>query len=325
MFKFEQIFPCLGAIRDHLRAEVPSSLVEAALGEEQVATISEAIAETPMKKQAGTSKPILMLILILVLVGGLYYAFTRNAALRDAFHSVKESTQDATTTSRVRTALLLSKRVSPFDIKVETIQGEVSLTGQVPTAEAKTVAGAIVQDTDGVKKVHNDLGINPLAERNPETERLGERVADLELKTVVDNNLSNSAELKDKHLDVEVKSRIVTLGGALETPAQKYTAEQITWQATGVQGVVDHISVAAAPAAAETVDEKLARRVEFELYSTKAFSLKTMQIHVDKGTATLSGNVGSRAERMLAEKVAQSVEGVRKVVNNLAAPDDTQS
>jgi hyperosmotically inducible periplasmic protein len=279
-----------------------------------------------MKKQAGTSKLVLMLILALVLAGGIYYAFTRNASLQDAFHSVKESTQDATTTSRVRTALLLSKRVSPFDIKVQTTKEEVTLTGQVPTAEAKTVAGAIVLDTAGVKKVHNDLEVNPQAERNPETERLGERVADLELKTVVDDNLLNSAELKDKHIDVQVKSRIVTLGGALETPAQKYSAEQIAWQATGVQGVVDRISVAVVPAAAaETVDEKLARRVEFELYSTKAFSLKTMQIHVDKGIATLSGNVGSRAERMLAEKVAQSVDGVRKVVNNLAAPDDIQS
>jgi hyperosmotically inducible periplasmic protein len=278
-----------------------------------------------MKKQAGASKLILMLILFLVLAGSIYYVFTRNASVQNAFHSVKESTQDATTTSRVRTALLLSKRVSPFDIKVQTIQGEVTLTGDVPTTEAKTVAGAIVQDTAGVKQVHNDLGINPLAERNPETERLGERVADLEPKTVVDDGLSNNTELKDKHIDVQVKSRIVTLGGALDTPAQKYSAEQIAWQATGVQGVVDHISVAIIHAAAETVDEKLARRVEFELYSTKAFSLKTMQINVDKGTATLTGNVASRAERMLAEKVAQSVEGVRKVVNNLAAPDDTQS
>jgi hyperosmotically inducible protein len=301
------------------------ALAEAVLGKEQVATISEADVETLMKKQAGTSKLILLLILALVLAGGIYYAFTRNASLQDAFHSVKESTQDATTTSRVRTALLLSKRVSPFDIKVQTIQEEVTLTGQVPTAEAKTVAGAIVLDTAGVKKVHNDLEINPQAERNPETERLGERVADLELKTVVDDDLSNSADLKDKHIDVQVKSRVVTLGGALETPAQKYSAEQIAWQATGVQGVVDRISVTIVPAAAETVDEKLARRVEFELYSTKAFSLKTMQIHVDKGTVTLSGNVGSRAERMLAEKVAQSVDGIRKVVNNLAAPDDTQS
>src|SRR3984957_16018337 len=136
------------------------------------------------KIEKGASKTILTLVLMLVLAGSIYYAYTRNASLRGAFHSVKESTQDATTTSRVRTALLLSKRVSPFDIKVETIQGEVTLTGQVPSPEVRTVAGAIAQDTAGVKQVHNDLGVNPTAVRNPETEGLGERVADLELKTV---------------------------------------------------------------------------------------------------------------------------------------------
>src|SRR6202521_275931 len=138
--------------------------------------------KSSIKSEKGASKTILMLILVVILAGGIYYAYTQSASLRGAFHSVKESTQDATTTSRVRTALLLSKRVSPFDIKVETIQAEVTLTGQVLTAEAKTVAGAIVQDTAGVKQVHNNLGINPTAERNPESERLSERVADLELK-----------------------------------------------------------------------------------------------------------------------------------------------
>ena len=275
------------------------------------------------KIEKGASKTILMLILMLIVAGGVYYAYTQSASLRGAFHSVKESTQDATTTSRVRTALLLSKRVSPFDIKVETMQGEVTLTGQVPSDETKTVAGAITQDTAGVKQVHNDLGINPTAERNPETERLGERVADLEVKTIVGDALSKSLELKDKHIDVQVKSRIVTLGGALETAAQKYNAEQIAWQASGVQGVINNISVTSALAAPETADEKLARRVEFELYSTRAVSLKNMQIVVNNGTATLTGDAGSRAERLLAEKIAQSVEGIRKVVNNLAAPDDT--
>jgi osmotically-inducible protein OsmY len=276
------------------------------------------------KIEKGASKTILMLILMLVLAGGIYYAYTQSASLRGAFHSVKESTQDASTTSRVRTAMLLSKRVSPFDIKVETIQADVTLTGQVPSDEVKSVAGAIAQDTDGVKQVHNNLGINPTAERNPETEQLGERVADLELKTIVDDTLSKSTELKDKHIDVQVKNRIVTLGGALETPAQKYSADQIAWQAGGVKGVTNNISVAGASAAPETADEKLARRVEFELYSTRAISLKNMQINVNNGTATLTGETGSRAEGLLAEKITQSVEGIRKVVNNLATRDDIE-
>ena len=149
-------------------------------------------------------------------------------------------------------------------------------------------------------------------------------MADLELKTVVNDALSNNIDLKDKHIDVQVKNRIVTLGGTLETPAQKYSAEQIAWQASGVQGVMNNISVTSTLAAPETADEKLARRVEFELYSTRAVSLKNMQINVNNGTATLTGDARSRAERLLAEKIAQSVEGIRKVVNNLAAPDDVQ-
>src|SRR6202171_974525 len=277
------------------------------------------------KIERGSSRAVLMLVLVLVLVGGIYFAYTQSASLRGAFHSVKESTQDATTTSRVRTALLLSNRVSPFDIKVETMQGEVTLTGQVPSSEAKTVAGAIAEDTAGVNQVHNDLGINPTAERNPVTERLGERVADLEVKTDVDEALSKSMELKDKHIDVQVKNRFVTLGGALDTPAQKYSAEQIAWQVSGVKGVMSNIGVTGAQAVPETADEKPARRVEFELYSTRAVSLKNMQIHVNNGTATLTGTVGSRAERLLAEKIAQSVEGVRRVANNLVTPDDLQS
>jgi hyperosmotically inducible periplasmic protein len=280
--------------------------------------------ECSTKIEKGASRTILMLILVLILIGGSYVVYTQSASLRGAFHSMKASTQDATTTSKVRTALLLSKRVSPFDIKAETMQGEVTLTGQVPSDEIKNLAGAIAQDTAGVKQVHNDLGINPTAERNPETERLGERVADLEVKSAVDDALSKSTELKDKHVDVQVKNRIVTLGGALETPAQKHSAEQIAWQSSGVQGLVNNISVAGAPAAPETADEKLARRVEFELYSTRAISLKNMQIHVNNGTATLTGSAGSRAERLLAEKTAQSVEGIRMVVNNLTAPDEAQ-
>ena len=287
-------------------------------------TSPEAGVEYSMKKknETGASRFGLVLLLLLILVGAIYFVYTRNASVQGAFHSVKETTEDAATTSRVHTALILSKRASPYSIKVETVQGEVTLTGQVPTAEAKTVAGAIAQDTAGVKQVHNDLGVNPQAERNPETEHLVERVADLELKTTVEDGLSKSPDLKDKHIDVQVKSRIVTLGGTLEMPAQKYSAEQIAWQSSGVQGVTDNISVTNLAAAPETVDEKLARKIEFELYSTKAFSLKTIQIHVNNGTATLTGSVGSRAERLLAEKVTQSVEGVRKVVNNLAVPEE---
>ncbi len=275
--------------------------------------------------QRGSGRLGTALLLLIVLIGAGYYLFTRNASVQGAFHSVSESTQDAATTSRVRTALLLSKHVSPFDIKVNTTGAQVTLEGQVPSEQIKAVAGAIALDTSGVKEVHNNLGINPSTARNPETEGLGERVADLEIKTLVNEDLSKNTELVDKHISTEVKNRTVTLSGTVETAAQKNQAEHIAWQVTGVQGVTDNLSATNAQTNPESADSKLAHRVEFELYSTKAISLKSVQIRAEDGTVTLTGNVTSRAEKLLAEKTAQSVEGVRKVVDNLATTEEAPS
>jgi hyperosmotically inducible protein len=277
---------------------------------------------TSRNRQRGSGGLVVVLLLVVVVVAAGYFLMTRNVSVQTAFHVVKDSTQDAETTSSVRTALLLSKHVSPYEIKVETTQGVVTLDGQVPSEQIKAVAGAIVQDTSGVKELHNNLVINPSTARNSETEGLGERVADLEIKTMVSEGLSQDDALTDQHIGTDVSKRTVTLSGTVQTVAQKYSAEQVAWQVSGVQGVTDNLAAADAQTNPESSDDKLAHRVEFELYSTKAISLKTMQIRADNGTVTLTGNVSSLAESLLAERTAKSVEGVRRVVNALAVSND---
>ena len=264
------------------------------------------------------------IVLIVLIVGGVLI-YKRDAArsLGDTLRSVKETSQDAATTSKVKTALLLSKHVSAFDVKASTNRGEVTLTGEVPTEETRRLAGAITQDTSGVTAVHNNLTVNPAARGNQEMEQLGDRVADLEIKTLVLDQLGRSPELKDKQIKVQVSKRIVTLDGAVDTPAQKRAVEQIALQAPGVQGLAGQLAVANAAAVPESADDKLARRVEFELYSTRALPLQSVQIRSQDGTVILTGPVTSRAEKLLAERVTQSVEGVKRVVNNLSAPEGT--
>jgi osmotically-inducible protein OsmY len=264
------------------------------------------------------------IVLIVLIVGGVLI-YKRDAArsLGDTLRSVKETSQDAATTSKVKTALLLSKHVSAFDVKTSTNRGEVTLTGEVPTEETRRLAGAITQDTSGVTAVHNNLTVNPAARGNQEMEQLGDRVADLEIKTLVIDQLGRSPELKDKQIKVQVSKRIVTLDGAVDTPAQKRAAEQMALQAPGVQGLAGQLAVANAAAVPESADDKLARRVEFELYSTRALPLQSVQIRSQDGTVILTGPVTSRAEKLLAERVTQSVDGVKRVVNNLSAPEGT--
>lgn len=253
------------------------------------------------------------------------YRTTGGARLRDTLRSVRETSQDAATTSKVKTALLLSKHVSAFDIKTTTTGGVVTLTGEIPSDETRRLAGAIAQDTSGVTTVQNNLAVNPATGRSPEMAKLGDRVADLEIKTIVIDRLAQSPELKDKRLTVEVSKQVVTVDGAVDSLAQKRAAEQIAIQVPGVQNLVSQVTVKDAQGGPESADDKLARRVEFELYSTKAVSLKAVQIRSQDGTIILTGSVPSRAEKLLAERVAQSVEGVKKVLNNLSAPDQTLS
>ena len=264
------------------------------------------------------------IILIVLVVGGvLIYQRDGATSIGDTLRSVKETSQDAATTSKVKTALLLSKHVSAFDVNATTSRGEVTLTGEVPGEETRRLAAAITQDTSGVTAVRNNLTVNPGARGNQDVAQLGDRVADLEIKTLVIDQLARSPELKDKTLAVQVNKKVVTLDGAVDTPAQKRVAEQIALQVPGVQGLGGQITVANAAAAPESADDKLARRVEFELYSTRALPLQGVQVraHAQDGTVILTGPVTSRAEKLLAERVSQSVDGVKRVVNNLSAPE----
>src|ERR1051325_3766663 len=109
-----------------------------------------------------------VVVIFVVAIGVWYFVQGKNGSVKAAWSSIKESSEDAATTTKVKTALMLSKHVSAFDIDVNTKQGAVSLKGQVPSEEIKAMAGAIAQDTSGVKELHNNLVIDPAARLNPE-------------------------------------------------------------------------------------------------------------------------------------------------------------
>ena len=263
-----------------------------------------------------------VLCIVLVVGGVLLYQRDGGTSLWDTMRSVKETSQDAATTSKVKTALLLSKHVSAFNVKVTTNGGTVTLSGEVPSEATRRLAVTIAQDTSGVARVQDNLTLNPGVGRNQDTENLADRVADLEIKTLVIDQLAQNPDLKDKRFTVQVTKRTVTLDGAVDSPAQKRVAEQIALQVPGVQGLAGNLSLASAQGSTDSPDEKLARRVEFELYSTRAIPLKNVQIRSQEGTVSLGGGVTTRAEKLLAERVTQSVEGVKRVVNNLSAPEE---
>ena len=267
-------------------------------------------------------KLIAVVILVLIVAGVGYYIYTHGWKRPESIRALFSSSGDPDTSRKVKTALGLSKRLAPFDIGVSTSDGVVTLTGQVPSEDIKSLAGEIARDTAGVKEVKNEIAVDPAAQPSSESVH----IEDLEIRIAILEALAHSRELGGKSIDVKVENRSVTLSGSVETPTQRNGAEQIARAVDGVASVTNNLVVtnplaateppaATAPPADSNAD--LAKRVEFELYRTNAFNTQTIQVRANDGAVTLVGTVRSRAEQLLAERVAQGVSGVKKVTNEL--------
>ena len=75
--------------------------------------------------------------------------------------TVGETIDDATITSRVKTALLNDSTVGGLRIDVDTFKGVVTLSGSVKLPQEEQTAIALARKVDGVVDVKSTLQINP--------------------------------------------------------------------------------------------------------------------------------------------------------------------
>jgi hyperosmotically inducible periplasmic protein len=266
-------------------------------------------------------KTIAYLVVIAVLAGGGYYIYRNGFRLPSSLSGMFSADADAA--NKVKDSFRYSKRLSGFPIAVASSGGVVTLSGQLPSEALKSLAGEIARDTQGVTEVKNEIAVDPGAQPSIENSRID----DLEIRAAILEAFSRSSELGGKSLDVKVEKRMVTLSGAVETPAQRNGAEQAARAVDGVAGVANNLSVTNPQAQTEPPSQTppktsqspgdLAKAVEFELFRSGAFDTSKMKILAVGDMVTLTGTVRSVAEQLLAEKVAQSLHGVNKVINEL--------
>ncbi len=274
---------------------------------------------TGLEKGEKMARRIFAVLLVLILAAGGFYIYKYGFKVPSVF----SSSEDEETTRRVKSAFAMSKRMSGYNFEVTTSGGVVALAGQLPSEGLKSLAGEIARDTKGVKEVNNQIAVDPSVQ--PASENA--HVADLEIRAAILESFAKSPELGGKQIDVKVENRTVTLSGSVETQNQRNGAEQAARAVDGVAAIANELKVTNPQAVAEptppTTQQKdgtadLAKQVEFELYRTGAFDTLTMKVTATGDTVTLSGSVRSTAEKILAEKITQTLSGVTKVVNELA-------
>lgn len=82
-----------------------------------------------------------------------------NLAIKQSKHTAGEVMDDSTLTAKVKSALIDDPSTKAGDIKVETRQGVVQLSGFVSSQAAKDAATKVAQSVSGVKSVQNGLTI----------------------------------------------------------------------------------------------------------------------------------------------------------------------
>ena len=85
------------------------------------------------------------------------------AAAEDTYTGAKRAVKDVTITAKVKKALHDDPALGAADIHVKTKTGVVTLTGQVSSRDAAAHARDLAAQTEGVKRVNNQLMVSSAA------------------------------------------------------------------------------------------------------------------------------------------------------------------
>ena len=99
------------------------------------------------------------LITLLAIGAGGLVSFNTGCAGTDTRESTGEYIDDATITSKVKTAFVKDETVEAGQVSVTTFKGNVQLSGFVDTAEMKARAGQIAGTIEGVTNVTNNITV----------------------------------------------------------------------------------------------------------------------------------------------------------------------
>jgi osmotically-inducible protein OsmY len=142
--------------------------------------------------------------------------------------------------AKVKSKLAADGETSAIKIGVDTINGEVTLSGVVPTEREKAKAEQLARATEGVRQVVNQITVNPASIGATNAgEKAEEAISDAAILTKV------KAKLLAEGLtgtNVDVANGVVTLKGAVENAGRIAQADELARSTNGVKSVNNQLT-----------------------------------------------------------------------------------
>jgi len=235
---------------------------------------------------------------------------------------------DVWITTKVKMAILLAEDVSATAVRVDTIDGKVTLHGTVSSAGEKARAETAARGVAGVHEVRNLLQVVEKSRQEATA------VADDALSAAVEKRLDADPALHDSKIAVKSTNRgVVLLKGDAGTLSAHLHALQVAREVPGVRGVASEIESPDAladdeiwrdaktdpksPAAAVAMDAWITTASKVRLIANSATPARDINVDTRGGVVTLFGTVPTEASRRAAELEVRKVDGVKNVENDL--------
>jgi osmotically-inducible protein OsmY len=224
---------------------------------------------------------------------------------------VHASTMDDRIESTARKSYVFKTYLQADDIKIQSRDGVVTLTGIVSEEYHKSLAQETVAGLPGVKSVDNRLEVKGA----PPTANSDEWLRDKVKVTLLFHRSVSGFKT-----EVNVKDGIVTLQGDATSQAQKDLTTEYAKDVEGVKDVNNEMTVTETSKKTQTVGEKIddasiTAQVKMTLLYHRSTSAINTKVGTKRGVVTLSGKASNAAEKDLATKLANDVNGVKSVKN----------
>jgi osmotically-inducible protein OsmY len=151
---------------------------------------------------------------------------------------------DGWITTKIQARYFVDADVKGRNINVNTMNGVVTLTGEVESAAEQREAVALATDIDGVANVVDQLRVVPAEMDDDElVDEDGNPITDAWLTTKIQSQYFVDPDVSSLDINVTTNDRVVTLEGEVESEAEKSLAETIANGTRGVSRVVNELVV----------------------------------------------------------------------------------
>jgi osmotically-inducible protein OsmY len=212
--------------------------------------------------------------------------------------NAKDEIKDIDITRAIERNLLWEEAVSAHLIDVETDNGIVTLSGSVDNILARESAVEVAESIRGVRSIVNQIKVKPVTRTDEDIRK------DIK-QALIDDPVADSYEVM-----VKVDDGVVTLSGTVDSWTEQRFAGEVAKGIKGVRDIQNKINVYYKT---ERPDSEIKKEIERKLMADPYIDDLLITVNVNDGKVTLSGNVGSLAEKTKAYANAWTVLGVSTV------------